>query len=263
MTSSFYSGSRAYRDIAEQSAENAAASEAAAELSAAGAANSALQAANSAASASASAGSAAVAQGAAETAQGAAETAETNAAGYVAQCSAEKDAAQIHAGNAAASALTAENALADIGTALTDAEAAAIIAEAWAEYAEDVPVEPGRFSALHWAAKAAGYLAEFGIVYTPVDPHEIVDDYLMVSGAGSTVTINKAHLVSTGAGYTINLPVPTTTGEWVHFQFDGDVNSTNITLDGGDLTIAGDETLIVDVSYARLTLVYNGTEWKV
>jgi hypothetical protein len=59
------------------------------------------------------------------------------------------------------------------------------------------------------------------------------------------------------------LPAPTTTGEWLHFQFDGDVGATNITLDGGDLTIMGDETLICDINYARLTLVYNGTEWRV
>lgn len=40
-----------------------------------------------------------------------------------------------------------------------DAEDAAALAEKWASEAEDVPVEVGRYSALHWAAKAADYAA--------------------------------------------------------------------------------------------------------
>lgn len=47
------------------------------------------------------------------------------------------------------------NTAADNMAAITAAPAAAAKAQAWAENPEDVPVEAGKFSALHWAAKAA------------------------------------------------------------------------------------------------------------
>jgi hypothetical protein len=49
----------------------------------------------------------------------------------------------------------AEAAQAAAEAAETDAEAAEVLAEKWAEEAEDNEVEAGKYSALHWAAKAA------------------------------------------------------------------------------------------------------------
>lgn len=58
----------------------------------------------------------------------------------------------------AAAALISKN---NAETAETNAEAAETLAEAWASNPEDVPVTvgPDKFSALHWAAKAAGWAA--------------------------------------------------------------------------------------------------------
>ena len=56
---------------------------------------------------------------------------------------------------AAASAVDAEAAQAAAETAETNAAASEAKAEDWAEEAEDVEVETGKYSALHWAAKSA------------------------------------------------------------------------------------------------------------
>lgn len=42
----------------------------------------------------------------------------------------------------------------DIGDFIEDIEDAALLAQKWAENPEDVPVTPGHYSSLHWAAKA-------------------------------------------------------------------------------------------------------------
>lgn len=108
------------------------------------------------------------AKNAAQTAQTNAETAETGAvtaknAAQSAKNAAEqaRDAAQQSETNAAASATAASNSATaastsetNAATSETNAKASEDEAEKWAENPEDVEVEPGKYSALHHAAKA-------------------------------------------------------------------------------------------------------------
>ena len=66
------------------------------------------------------------------------------------------------------------------------------------------------------------------------------------------------------AGFTMTLPSSAQTGDFVEIrQIAGDFSVNNLTVAGNGNNINGDTTLIVDVAYAQLALVYNGTEWRV
>lgn len=85
----------------------------------------------------------------------------------VAEIEADKDAAAASAAEAAASAAlagthasAAANSAANAATSEVNAAASEAKAQEWAETPEDVEVEPGQYSALHWAAKAAASAAE-------------------------------------------------------------------------------------------------------
>ena len=66
------------------------------------------------------------------------------------------------------------------------------------------------------------------------------------------------------AAFTMTLPSSAQTGDFVEIrQIAGDFSVNNLTVAGNGNNINGDTTLIVDVAYAQLALVYNGTEWRV
>jgi hypothetical protein len=102
----------------------------------------------------------------AETARTGAETAETNA--QTAQTNAET--AQTNAETAETNAQTAET---NASTSESNALASENKAQLWAEEAEDVEVEPGLYSAKHWAQKAeelsSGGGGDGGTLLTTID----------------------------------------------------------------------------------------------
>jgi len=62
----------------------------------------------------------------------------------------------------------------------------------------------------------------------------------------------------------MTLPSVAATGDFVEIrQIAGDFSVNNLTVAGNGNNINGDASLIVDVAYAQLALVYNGTEWRV
>ena len=66
------------------------------------------------------------------------------------------------------------------------------------------------------------------------------------------------------AAFTMTLPSSAQTGDFVEIrQIAGDFSVNNLTVAGNGNNINGDTSLIVDVAYAQLALVYNGTEWRV
>lgn len=101
-------------------------------------------------SATAAAGSA----GAASTSAGAAASSATAAQGFRDEAESHKDAAAGSATAAANSATEASSSADDAATARSGAESAETKAEAWAINPVDTDVEPGKFSALHWATKS-------------------------------------------------------------------------------------------------------------
>ena len=66
------------------------------------------------------------------------------------------------------------------------------------------------------------------------------------------------------AAFTMTLPTAPSTGDFVEIrQIAGDFSVNNLTVAGNGNNINGDTSLIVDVAYAQLALIYNGTEWRV
>jgi hypothetical protein len=66
------------------------------------------------------------------------------------------------------------------------------------------------------------------------------------------------------AAFTMTLPTGPATGDFVEIrQIAGDFSVNNLTVAGNGNNINGDTSLIVDVAYAQLALIYNGTEWRV
>lgn len=128
-------------ETAIQAANTAIAARDDAELAEANAEQSALDSATSATDAAASEANAA-------TSASTAQTAATNAGNSATQAAASESAAATSETNAATSETNA-------ATSETNALASENKAEQWAEEAEDTEVEPNKYSAKHWAAKAA------------------------------------------------------------------------------------------------------------
>lgn len=131
-------------ELAETNAEtaetNAETAETNAETAASAASTSATNASNSASAASTSATNAA-------NSASAAATSATNASNSASSASTS-------ATNASNSASSAATSASNAATSATNAAASEDLAEKWATEAEDVQVTTGKYSALHWAAKA-------------------------------------------------------------------------------------------------------------
>ncbi len=81
----------------------------------------------------------------------------------------------------------------------------------------------------------------------------------------ATVTKNTRNACDvSSSAFTLTLPSSANTGDFVEVrQIAGDFSVNNLTVAGNGNNINGDATLVVDVAYAQLALVYNGTEWRV
>ena len=86
-----------------------------------------------------------------------------------------------------------------------------------------------------------------------------------IVSANATVAKNTRNACDvSSAAFTLTLPTVPGTGDFVEIrQIAGDFSVNNLTVAGNGNNINGDTTLIVDVAYAQLALVYNGTEWRV
>jgi hypothetical protein len=132
-----------------------------AETAATNAGISETNAAASAASALSEKGLAETAKVNAENAQSAAENAAVTATAQAGAALTSANNAATSASNAATSETNAATSETNAGISETNALAHELKAQDWATEAEDVPVEIGQFSALHWAAKAAASAASF------------------------------------------------------------------------------------------------------
>lgn len=133
---------------AASSASAAAASETNAASSASAAATSETNASTSATNAASSASAAAASETNAASSASAAATSETNAAGSASAAATS----ETNAANSATAAATSET---NAATSATNADASEAKALKWADEAEDIEVETGKYSALHWSAKAS------------------------------------------------------------------------------------------------------------
>lgn len=166
--------------------------------------------------AEAAASAAQTAQGLAETAQDAAETAQGLA-----------EAAQGHA-----------------ETAQGAAESAEALAQKWADEAEDVEVEPGRYSAKHWAAKAEE-LATNLYIYT-------------TTATGKTL-VNRERCTVTAAGQEITLPAKAVGLEvWVRV---GNFSDTVINRNGATINGQADDARI-NKPNVTIGLFCDGSDWS-
>lgn len=96
---------------------------------------------------------------------------------------------------------------------------------------------------------------------------QITADNITYDIVSTAVTVEKntrnACDVSSAA-FTMTLPTAPSTGDFVEIrQIAGDFSVNNLTVAGNGNNINGDTSLIVDVAYAQLALIYNGTEWRV
>jgi len=144
-------------DAAAISEGNAAASESAAATSASNAATSEANALASEQAAAASESNAATSEANALASEQAAATSESNAATSASNAANSASAAATSETNAANSASAAATSETNAATSASNALASENKAEEWADKAEDVEVEPGRYSAKHWSEKAEAW----------------------------------------------------------------------------------------------------------
>ena len=166
-------------------AGQASASATAAAASASAASTSELNAAASATAAGTSATDAATSEQAASNSATAASASATSAGTSATTATTQADQASASATDAAASANAASS-------AKTAAEAARDKAQAWADANENVPVEAGRYSAKHWAARAEQiatgaliYMGAFDAAANGAPGAPALGHYYKISGAGS------------------------------------------------------------------------------
>lgn len=203
-----------------------------AEASAVAAAGSALAASGSAGAAAGSANAAAIAKGDAEAARdaasGSAISASTSAGIATSAAEDAEDARDLASGYAGAASNSAGLAAADriqtgldrtqTGLDAAAAQASETKADKWANNPEDVPVEPGKFSAYHWSKKAeaaagggvtsVGLSAPTGFTVSgsPVTGSGTLTFAYASGYTGFTTTLkNKLDGIETGAQ--VNLPV--------------------------------------------------------
>tara|TARA_X000001036_G_scaffold132433_2_gene125259 strand:- start:5918 stop:7315 length:1398 start_codon:yes stop_codon:yes gene_type:complete len=111
------------------------------------------------------------------------------------------------------------------------------------------------------------------IVTGTVDGRDVANDgaeldkltSFSILNSATTVTKNTRNACDvSSAAFTLTLPSSASTGDFVEIrQIAGDFSVNNLTVAGNGNNINGDTSLIVDVAYAQLALVYNGTEWRV
>jgi hypothetical protein len=189
---------------ATASASDAATSETNAAASASSAASDASTAAASASAASLSESNVEASASSASTSASNAATSETNAASSAASASssetnaaASEDAALSYRNEALTYRNEAEGFRDSASISATNASASETKAQQWAENPEDVPVEPGEFSAYHWAKKAE----ENSGIYDPTNVN-ITGGSIDGTTIGSTTPSSGAFTTLTASGTT-------------------------------------------------------------
>lgn len=87
--------------------------------------------------------------------------------------------------------------------------------------------------------------------------------YRVLSGTATAASFDKIAADVSGGAWTLTLPASPETGDFVSVSvIGGDVELNQLTIDGGANDVQGDATLVVDVPFAQVTLVFNGTEWR-
>lgn len=68
----------------------------------------------------------------------------------------------------------------------------------------------------------------------------------------------------TGGAWTLSLPASPTSGDWVRVAVvSGDPQTDNLTVSGNGNNINGDANLTMDALYVQVSLIFNGTEWRI
>jgi len=184
---------------------------------------------DAAAAAAASETAAATSETNAATSETNAATSETNAATSESNASTSASNAATSEANAATSETNAATSETNAATSETNAAASETKAGEWAEKAEDSPVEtgPDKYSALHWAAKAAASAASAELPSSPNDEDTI--QWNDTSGEWDAVTFPSSYtrLSTKSSNYTLlSADVP---GGIVEVPIDISSNSVDIT----------------------------------
>lgn len=191
------SAASASESAAAGSESSAAASASSALSSKNAAAASASASASSASAAAASESNAAASESAAASSASAASVSESNSSVSETNAAASASAAASSEASAASSASAALSHKNNAAASASSAASSEDKAQKWAEEAEDTPVEPGAFSAKHWAAKAQAF-AQGDAINVTVSPSGGISS-TNVQAALEELSAEKADTVSLGS----------------------------------------------------------------
>ncbi|MBC3234017.1 hypothetical protein [Pseudomonas lurida] len=173
------------------------------------------------------------------------------------------------AAQAAASATASAGSATASGSSATASAASAVLAQKWAENAEDVPVTTGLFSAHHWANKAAALVASISSLYTRMTAVELRATNLEFGyassnqtwTAGGTITLShglgvvptkvelEAECVTASEGYAV--------GAIIHMGASSPVLNASVSL--GCSIIKSSTQIIIRIASSGLIVVNNST----
>lgn len=193
------------------------------------------------------------AKSAAELAAGNASTSESNAA----------DSELAASGYASSASTSASNA----ATSESNAFSSANMAEAWADTPEGVEVEPGRYSAFHWAEKAADLVSSGIIDDTAISPTLVRSSLNDSIGNFQDVPVNTSTSISvmqfariiTETPVSVTLPTNPAAGQMVMVGNLTGRNDHQIVV--GSTPVKGQNaggSIIIDKPFYTLTLKYIG-----
>jgi hypothetical protein len=90
---------------------------------------------------------------------------------------------------------------------------------------------------------------------------------LQFSNPTTTATASPYEQVAadvSGGAWTLSLPAAPAAGDWVRVAVvSGNPETNNLTVSGNGNTINGDASLIMDALYVQVSLIFNGTEWRI
>lgn len=70
--------------------------------------------------------------------------------------------------------------------------------------------------------------------------------------------------ITASSTYTIALPASPSSGDWIEFVVvSGDAETNNVTVNGNGNNLNGDSTLVIDKNNVAVTIVFNGSEWRI
>ena len=177
----------------------------------------------------------------------------------------------------------------ELNQAVLDAETAEYNAQQWAERPEDsdIPTDPGSYSALHHAAKAAASAIQAALfdpanfylrtwidanIYTITEVDSLnsnkvskIDTNWYPVGSAYTATVRqKVWAISSGGSFVITLPASPQPGEWVKIGIGDatntvDINPGSYQIEGGGAGVV----MTIDISNIEFELGFDGSNWRV